>query len=433
MASRIFTTLLVVTAIFLFSSCLQDKCDRTHEFVRYDPVYMTLDGMRVDVSVEAPRQLQSPGNIYYYNNYLLINERLEGIHVIDNTDPANPVNVSFIEIPGNRDIAVRDNILYADMFIDLVAIDITDVTNPVMQCRIENVFQDFFPNAGTLGYIVEYTPTNEVVQVDCSDWRWDSWWWRADDALWLSSSSTADVFSPAFFDAESSLQGNNSGNTGVAGSMSRFTIAKDYLYALNISSMNVFDLASSCPSQKNTVQMTWGIETLFPYGDYLFVGSQNGMLIYDNENPESPSYLSQFNHAQACDPVFVSEDIAYVTLRDGTDCQNFTNQLDVIDVSTISSPRLLKSYPMKHPHGLSVAGNTLVLCEGAHGLKVFDVEDKDAISENLLSHVEEINAFDVILVPQKALAMVIGTDGLYQFDISDRSKPNELSKIQITR
>jgi hypothetical protein len=195
--------------------------------------------------------------------------------------------------------------------------------------------------------------------------------------------------------------------------------------------MHVFDLAGNCPEKKSTVEMRWGIETLFPYQDYLFVGSNNGMLIYDNQNPESPAYLTEFAHAQSCDPVFVSDDIAYVTLRDGNTCQNFINQLDVLDVSNITNPTLIKSYPMQHPHGLSVIDNTLLLCEGQFGLKVFDVENSEAISENMLSRINDIDAYDVIALPQSQVAMVVGLGGIHQYDISDRTQLKELSVIPI--
>ncbi len=436
MTARISTSCLAAIAgLFLFTGCLKDKCDRTHEFVRYDPVYKTLEGMRVDIAVKDPQELQAPGNLYYYNGYLLINERLKGVHVIDNQDPANPVNVAFIEIPGNRDIAIQNNTLYADMFVDLVAIDITDITNPVLQCRVDNVFENYYSFSGELGYIVEYVASNAVMQVDCSDDRWNSWWWRgSDDVLWLSSNSRVDAnFDATDFVGQSSAESNNGSNTGIGGSMARFTFAKEHLYTLDLAQMHVFDVAADCPEKKSSVEMRWGIETLFPYGDYLFVGSSNGLLIYDNENPESPTFLSEFSHAQACDPVFVSDDIAYVTLRDGTDCQNFINQLDVLDVSNISNPTLIKTYPMKHPHGLSVVNNTLFLCEGQFGLKVFDATDSEKISDNLLSWVEGLNAFDVIVLPQSNIAMVIGSEGLYQYDVSDRNEPTELSMIPINK
>ena len=200
-----------------------------------------------------------------------------------------------------------------------------------------------------------------------------------------------------------------------------------------MNSLSILDVQGACPQQGNSVEMRWGIETLFPYGDYLYVGSNNGMLIYDNSNPSSPTYLSEFQHAQACDPVFVSEDIAYVTLRDGTPCQNFINQLDVIDVSNPGNPQLMISYPMTHPHGLSVVDKVLYLCEGDAGLKIFDASDSYRITGNLLSHMQGLHAFDVIVLSGDQIAMIVGEDGVYQYDVKDPASPRELSMIPISR
>lgn len=41
-------------------------------------------------------------------------------------NPSDPINRAFVKIPGNIDLAVRGNILYADLGVDLVAIDIAN-------------------------------------------------------------------------------------------------------------------------------------------------------------------------------------------------------------------------------------------------------------------------------------------------------------------
>jgi len=155
------------------------------------------------------------------------------------------------------------------------------------------------------------------------------------------------------------------------------------------------------------------------------------MLIYDISNPEAPAYRSTFSHATACDPVVVSEQVAYVTLRGGNNCNGFTNQLDVLDVSNLDNPTLIRSYPMDNPHGLSVVGNTLYLCEGSSGLKIFDVSNKNKVDDNLLDQVTGITAYDVIVLPPGNHVMVVGQTGLFQFDATDRNNLVQLSMIQI--
>ena len=85
------------------------------------------------------------GKIYFYQDYILVNEKYEGIHIIDNSDPSNPQSTNFICIPGNIDIAVKDDILYADSYTDLIAIDISDIGNIQIVKRFEDVFPWVLP------------------------------------------------------------------------------------------------------------------------------------------------------------------------------------------------------------------------------------------------------------------------------------------------
>lgn len=44
--------------------------------------------------------------------------KYEGVHVIDNSNPQQPQKISFINIPRNVDISVKDGFLYADSLMD---------------------------------------------------------------------------------------------------------------------------------------------------------------------------------------------------------------------------------------------------------------------------------------------------------------------------
>ena len=67
-------------------------------------------------------------------------KNVKGVHIIDNTSPSHPVNLGFIEIPGNADIAIKNNILYADSYVDLVALDISDVNDIREVDRVKDIF-----------------------------------------------------------------------------------------------------------------------------------------------------------------------------------------------------------------------------------------------------------------------------------------------------
>ncbi|WP_143828757.1 LVIVD repeat-containing protein [Dyadobacter fermentans] len=384
--------------------------------------------LRTMVKAESPRALEQPGKMYVKGKYLYVNEIKKGIHIIDNGNPASPKFVTFINIPGNGDIAVRDNILYADSFSDLVSLDITDPAAPKEVGRVKNVFKNgLFDGGGwslneSVGAIndqnVEWE--TETITVNCEENVSPGWWWGGIIAF-------ADR---AFLSNSSSAAPQSSGSNGQAGSMARFALDRNFLYAVGQSQMHLFNISKPAqPVDFATINLGWGIETIFPYDNKLFIGSATGMFIYDNTNPAEPKQLSMFQHGRACDPVVVHENIAYVTLRTGTACAGAQNQLDLVDVSNPSAPQLIKSYQMENPHGLSVDFPTLFLCEGKHGLKVFDVTDKFTVDRKLLAHFKDMHAYDVISLGKTLL--LIGEDGFYQYDSSNPKDLRLLSKIPV--
>ena len=151
------------------------------------------------------------------------------------------------------------------------------------------------------------------------------------------------------------------------------------------------------------------------------------MHIYDKTDPAKPVYVSTFEHINTCDPVVVQDDLAYVTLRSGTECQTFTNQLDVIDISDVSKPELLVSYDMDNPHGLGINGTCLFIAEGEFGLKVFNATDPMAIDDNLIAHHDDVHALDVI--PLDDVLFMIGNDGLHQYEYDCNGVLQYLSSV----
>jgi hypothetical protein len=343
---------------------------------------------------------------------------------MDNSDPSNPQNISFIEIPGNLDIAIKDNFLYADSYVDLLTIDISNIENPVILCRDENAFNSYSFWAEQ-GFFVYNRPLERTITIDCSDPNFGDQFFNRNGQIFVQTPWAGIEFDD--------LTNGNTGNVGQGGSLARFTLSKDYLYVINEMELIAYNLDSpGKPLKTQTTYVDWGIETLFPYKDYLFIGANDGVYIYDNINPETPVFVSKFEHANACDPVFVKDDIAYVTLRNGTWCQTFTNQLDVIDIANIRSPSLIASFDMQHPHGLSVSDNNLYLCEGSFGLKVFKTDDLTKIGDKRIEHIKNINAIDAISLSADHL-LVVGDGGLYQYNSSDPSNLKELSFISVTK
>lgn len=415
------------TVLFTFNSCV----DRVYEKVTYTanvPVYMNYDTFRQSVLKTETKSLINPGKIYFKDNLLFINEINEGIHIIDNQNPSNPMNIAFISIPGNLDLSIKDNILFADSFIDLVAIDISDPANPVEIDRLENAFPNVLP-------VFDYT--FPVYGLDFTKGVVTGWETKEiSEMVEVGSGWSKDVLmydglgAPSIGDAEVSI--NPVSSSGTSGSMARFTVNENYLYAVQNSSLKVFNISTIPGITAGTEIFTERMaETIFPHDNKLFLGTTTGMAVYDLADPSTPSFLSSFNHINSCDPVVIEGNYAYVTLRSGTNCNGFTNQLDVVDISSLENPFLVKSYPMFNPFGLGIDNQILFICDGDAGLKVYNASDPMSIHLNQIAHFADIKTFDVI--PFNGLLMMIGAQGLYQYDYSNLDSLRLISYIPIAQ
>ncbi len=413
------TIALLFCAAFLFlqQGCVKDTCSKTYTYTYFQPVYKTTAEVRANIKSNAPKAVTNPGKIYIKDNYIFLNEVNKGIHIIDNTNPASPKNFAFIDIPGNVDIAVKGNIMYADFYTDLVAMDISNPLNVSVTKFVNGVFPERFYygfNVDSTKVVYDWIKKTETVNVDCNDgyvtpFRGGGILFNTMDAGFISFKS-------------------NSSPVGISGSLARFALLNDYMYSVSNDSLRVVNVSTNAnPFIAGAIKLGWGIETVFPFKDKLFIGSNTGMFIYSVQNPLNPVKLGEFNHVRTCDPVIADDNFAYVTLHSGTRCTGFTNQLDVLNITNIQSPQLIKSYPLTSPRGLSKDGNLLFICDGNDGLKVFDAANPNSIS--LIKQFVIAEANDVIAYNK--IAIVVAKDGLYQYDYTNATDIKLLSKIAV--
>jgi hypothetical protein len=399
------------------SGCDKEKITKTYTW--YTPVYKTLSEVRANMKSSPARALENPGKIYIYGNYIFLNEPQEGIHIFDNTQPSSPKNIGFIPIPGNVDLAVRNNVLFADSYSDLVTFDISDPKAVTAIKFAENAFpyRNMYynyngtrpANADSIKVTVDWIRHDTTVAYD--DRRG-----YVDYDVMLASSS-----------GQSAQPGK--GSTGQGGSMARFTLMNDFLYTVSTSDLYTYNISNpGDPKFINKVTIgngTQWIETIYPFRDKLFIGSSLGMFIYDVSTPGNPVKQGQFTHVRSCDPVIADDTKAWVTLRSGTTCGGNINQLEVVDIKDLSKPFLIKQYGMTNPFGLGKEGNILFICDGKDGVKVYDAADANDLK--LIRKIDGMETYDVIASNNKAL--VVAKDGLYQFDYSNVNDIRLLSKI----
>ncbi|GHT69871.1 hypothetical protein AGMMS50239_37350 [Bacteroidia bacterium] len=417
--------------MFLLSvlASLLMACDYTYtEKVSYqinEPVFMSEAAFRNSVKVtNEQRKISNYGKICFYNGYLFISESEVGIHILDNRNPSQPHNVGFIELLGNADIAVKDNKLYADSYIDLVWFNISDPANPKLEGRLENAFPEAFPvveNGYGCDYSMIYNEDGKkksgiVVgwalkhRVEDIEKRSGGWWGSEKEGYAVNSPSGGSM------------------SSGVNGSMSRFTLYDKYLYAVINYQMCIFDLSESRPVNKGSL-VVGNVETIFSYKDNLFLGMPTGMSIYSVKDPLNPERCSTIWHVLGCDPVVVDNDLAYVTVHSGNFCGQNNDELFIVDVRDVYHPSQLVSYKMTNPKGLGIDNGLLFLCDD--GLKVFRIGEPQTLIANQILHKKGMDGFD--LIPYENVLMMIADDGLYQYDYSNLNNIRELSVIQIRK
>jgi hypothetical protein len=415
--TKIFTSLSKMTclliAMFFIAGCVKDRC--THTYTYFMPVYKTSDEVRANIKSNQPREIERPGKLFIKGDYIFLNEVDKGIHIINNSNPANPQNVAFVDIPGNMELAVKGNNLYVDLYTDLVTLDITNPLKVTVKSIVDNAFPERSYAAGFVAdqtkIIVDWVQRDTTVTADC----------KGGFQAWSNCSNCSFLSS----DSRSSAEQKSSSPFGMGGSMARFTIVSSHLYTVSSSTLEVYNISTpQSPTFTSKVQLGWGIETIYPFKNKLFIGSNTGMFIYDVSNPSQPSKQGEFNHVRTCDPVVAEDKYAYVTLRSGTGCPGSTNQLDVLDITNLSQPFLVKSYNMTNPHGLSKDGDLLFICDGQDGLKVYNASNPNNVS--LLKQVSGLDTYDVIA--WNGVAIVSAADGLYQYDYSDVNNIKLLSK-----
>jgi hypothetical protein len=133
-------TLLSAAALIILAASCSDKVVQEYTYTVNSPIYMSHEEFNNRVIASEPRALETPGKLHFKDNMIYIVEQYKGIHVINNSDPASPQFVSFIEMPGVVDIASKGYTMYADSYTDLVALDISDPNQVREVGREPNVF-----------------------------------------------------------------------------------------------------------------------------------------------------------------------------------------------------------------------------------------------------------------------------------------------------
>ena len=354
------------------------------------------EGSKETYYFSAPKKITKSGKLYFKDNFIFVNDVNEGVHIINNQNPKSPKKTAFLNIPGNTDVSIKGDYLFANSHSDLVVYDIKNIENIIYTGTVKNVFRQ------------------QMVPLEVEEFADPVF--NIDEQVHESEERST----------------SESDNTGKSGSMARFKIIDNYLYVIGATDLTLFDIGfiskDKLPVKIKTIQIGRDIETVFKLNSNLFIGSRSGMFIYDVSDPLFPKFTSSFVHFKACDPVVADGNYAYVTLRAGSQCgTTLESQLQIIDIKNIKKPKLLVTYPLENPYGLGVHKDFLFICDGTNGLQVFDKSDPTNLKQ--LAHFKGIESYDVI--PLSKSLLMIGDNSLVQYEFADQKNLNLLSRFKL--
>lgn len=400
---------IILAAPLLMISCMKTKGEVTLTYNKAEAIYGDLDSLRSLPLLIPTQPLENPKSYFVSSDYVLVGELNKGIHIFDNLDMQNPQRVSFIQIPYNKEFYVKDNFLYAESLYDLVKIDISNIYNPVLVSRAENVFWTVHENdegKQLLGFEREYVTAQFEV--------------NSPEAKEIKKSGTLyyDYMENLIPESEVPVAFTGSYDGG-KGTMNRIAVEFNHVYVISKDKMYVFSDGGSLQktTEKNINDNT---ETIYASDNRIYLGSSTAMTLFNAANPSNPWEVSELQHTESCDPVLPNGNVVYYTLRAVEDegCNSLgENTLNIVDVTNPSEMVVTNSFQLDSPYGMALISNKLLVGEGANGLTIFDASNPKNL--NKMVTYSEIEAFDVMIHPTDSnIILVSNSSGIKQYQIN---------------
>ncbi|MGC9779793.1 MAG: hypothetical protein HZR80_11170 [Candidatus Heimdallarchaeota archaeon] len=278
--------------------------------------------------------------IYVQGSYAYVTHGLNGIHVVDISNPSTPIEVSYFNYAGSYwDIVVDGPYGYAtgNSRTGLQTINFTDINNPE------------YLNLYAIGNGFDIEKQGNLVCVN--DYHVEARFYDVSDVENIQFINTY-----------------NTANYGLGNSISCDIVAiTDYcegLYLVNISEM----FSTAVPTLLGNCFLGGAVHNTFVYDDLLFVAKGYGGLdIYNVSNPVLPELKSNLDISASHEmfSVYVYNDIAYVGVTG--------YGLAFIDFSIPANPIVLNTVLINHEfRDIHVDGNYTFVAANYFGLEIYN-------------------------------------------------------------
>lgn len=368
---------------------MKTKGEVSLNYTKASAIYGDLDSLRSVPLLIEKQPVENPKSYFVSSNFVLVGELHKGIHIYNNILGNNPERISFVQIPNNKEFYVKGNYLYAESMYDVVKIDISNIYNPTIVSRAENVFWEVQYNDNGQALVgFDYQDVTETFNVN------------SPEAKEIKKSGTLYYDYLDNLIPPSEIPSSFTGNYGHGkGTMNR--IAVDFNHVYIIGDSKLYTLSDFSGLHKTSeIKINSGTETIYTNNNRVYLGSTSAMTAYSVSNPSKPNKIFELPHSETCDPVLANGNTAYYTLRavENEGCNALgENTLNVVDVSSNSSAKLIESFDLKSPYGMAMASRFLLVGEGLNGLTIFNANNPRAPIKMVT--LSQVVAYDVMVHP----------------------------------
>ncbi|NHJ49472.1 MAG: hypothetical protein FK733_16905 [Asgard group archaeon] len=283
------------------------------------------------------------------NDHVFLCDEEDGIEIIDVSTPDTPTEVAEFIDGGyydldnvhsyyTYDVDADDNYAYiADGMDGLEIIDLTDPTTPV---EISQYSADFTATdvfiSGNYAYLC--TIEDGLLIVDISVPASPSLVSQTNDSIHLAEKVIVNGDYAFVFSVDTSVTDSNITIFDISSPSTPltlevidtdytenidFAINGNYLYIVKVVQLEIYDISDpSNPTQETTLNLSTfqdEANSFYISGTYAYIGASDGLHIYDLSNPLNPVHTGNVEHlAYDANDVFVFDDFAYILRQDDT-------------------------------------------------------------------------------------------------------------------
>ncbi len=216
-------------------------------------------------------------------------------------------------------------------------------------------------------------------------------------------------------------------NTQLPGNSSAMITYEDHIYTVDHDYLRVLSIEDNNHLKEVfKVYVGTGIETVFAYEDYLYLGARTSIYIYDVKIKKQPVLSGTNRHFVAEDPVIVSGNRAYVTLKTGTENNNPAGFLEVVDVTNKTDPNTIARVSQKFPNGLGISEDVLYVCNAKFGIDVFELNITEHVK--FYKNVPTDPVYDCIITNNVLIGQT--KKGLVYYNIANKLNPVLIQKVE---